>query len=91
MPNPTMKRDTYFLTKAERAFIRQYIMDNPNLTQEQIGDHFNVAKSTISNLKKESRDREHYERKISDLLNSLNKAADNIFKLQNEILRLKRR
>jgi transcriptional regulator with XRE-family HTH domain len=91
MPNPTMKRDTYFLTKAERAFIIQYIMNNPNLTQEQIGDHFGVAKSTISNLKKESRDREHYERKISDLLNSLNKAADNIFKLQNEILRLKRK
>jgi len=91
MPNPTMKRDTYFLTKAERSFIIQYIMDNPNLTQEQIGDHFGVAKSTISNLKKESRDREHYERKISDLLNSLNKAADNIFKLQNEILRLKRK
>ncbi len=91
MPNPTMKRDTYFLTKAERTFIIQYIMDNPNLTQEQIGDHFGVAKSTISNLKKESRDREHYERKISDLLNSLNKAADNIFKLQNEILRLKRK
>jgi transcriptional regulator with XRE-family HTH domain len=91
MPNPTMKRDTYFLTKAERAFIIQYIMNNPNLTQEQIGDHFGVAKSTISNLKKESRDREHYERKISELLNSLNKAADNIFKLQNEILRLKRK
>jgi transcriptional regulator with XRE-family HTH domain len=91
MPNPTMKRDTYFLTKAERAFIIQYIINNPNLTQEQIGDHFGVAKSTISNLKKESRDREHYERKISELLNSLNKAADNIFKLQNEILRLKRK
>ena len=91
MPNPTMKRDTYFLTKAERAFIIQYIMNNPNLTQEQICDHFGVAKSTISNLKKESRDREQYERKISDLLNSLNKAADNIFKLQNEILRLKRK
>lgn len=86
-----MKRDTYFLTKAERAFIIQYIINNPNLTQEQIGDHFGVAKSTISNLKKESRDREHYERKISELLNSLNKAADNIFKLQNEILRLKRK
>jgi transcriptional regulator with XRE-family HTH domain len=91
MPNPTMKRDTYFLTKAERAFIIQYIMDNPNLTQEQIGDHFGVAKSTISNLKKESRDRAYFEKEILRLTNDLTKAADNIFKLQNEILRLKRK
>jgi transcriptional regulator with XRE-family HTH domain len=91
MPNPIMKRDTYFLTKAERTFIRQYIMDNPNLTQEQIGDHFGVAKSTISNLKKESRDRAYFEKEILRLTNDLNKAADNIFKLQNEILRLKRK
>jgi transcriptional regulator with XRE-family HTH domain len=91
MSNPTMKRDTYFLTKAERTFIRQYIMENPNLTQEQIGDHFGVAKSTISNLKKESRDRAYFEKEILRLTNDLTKAADNIFKLQNEILRLKRR
>jgi transcriptional regulator with XRE-family HTH domain len=89
MPNP--KRSTHFLTKAERAFIIQYIMDNPNLTQEQIGDHFGVAKSTISNLKKESRDRAYFEKEILRLTNQLNKAADNIFKLQNEILRLKRK
>jgi hypothetical protein len=91
MSNPTMKRDTYFLTKAERAFIIQYIMDNPNLTQEQIGDHFGVAKSTISNLKKESRDRAYFEKEILRLTNDLTKAANNIFKLQNEILRLKRK
>ena len=86
-----MKRDTYFLTKAERTFIIQYIMENPNLTQEQIGDHFGVAKSTISNLKKESRDRAYFEKEILRLTNDLTKAADNIFKLQNEILRLKRK
>jgi len=91
MSSPTMKRDTYFLTKAERAFIIQYIMDNPNLTQEQIGDHFGVAKSTISNLKKESRDRAYFEKEILRLTNQLTKAADNIFKLQNEIIALKRR
>lgn len=89
MPNP--KRSTHFLTKAERTFIRQYAINNPNLTHEQVGDHFGVSKSTVHNIKREAQNREHYERKISELLNSLNKAADTIFKLQNEILTLKRR
>ena len=86
-----MKRSTYFLTKAERTFIRQYALNNPNLTHEQIGDHFGVAKSTVHNIKREAQNREYYEKKISELTNQLNKAADNIFKLQNEILALKRR
>lgn len=91
MPNPIMKRSTHFLTKAERTFIRQYALNNPNLTHEQVGDHFGVAKSTVHNIKREAQNREYYEKKISELTNQLNKAADNIFKLQNEILRLKRK
>jgi hypothetical protein len=86
-----MKRSTHFLTKAERTFIRQYALNNPNLTHEQVGDHFGVAKSTVHNIKREAQNREYYEKKISELTNQLNKAADNIFKLQNEILRLKRK
>ena len=91
MTTPTFKRDTYFLTKDERAAIRRYILDNPNLFHRQVADHFNIAISTVHNIKREAQNREHYERKISDLLNSLNKAADTIFKLQNEILKLKRK
>jgi hypothetical protein len=89
MPNP--KRSTHFLTKAERTFIRQYALNNPNLTHEQVGDHFGVAKSTVHNIKREAQNREYFEKEILRLTNDLTKAADNIFKLQNEILRLKRK
>jgi len=91
MPNPTMKRSTHFLTKEERTFIRQYALNNPNLTHEQVGDHFGVAKSTVHNIKREAQNREYYEKEILRLTNDLNKAAHNIFKLQNEIITLKRR
>ena len=91
MTKSNFKRDTYFLTKEERATIRRYILDNPNLFHRQVADHFNIAISTVHNIKREAQNREHYERKISDLLNNLNKAADTIFRLQNEILKLKRK
>jgi transcriptional regulator with XRE-family HTH domain len=89
MPNP--KRSTHFLTKAERTLIRQYAINNPHLTHEQVGDHFGVSKSTVHNIKREAQNREYFEKKIIRLTNDLTKAADNIFKLQNEILALKRR
>ena len=91
MTKSNFKRDTYFLTKEERATIRRYILDNPNLFHRQVAEHFNIAISTVHNIKREAKNREQYERNISDLLNSLNKAADTIFKLQNEILKLKRK
>lgn len=86
-----LTRKNYYLTPAERLKIREYILNNPLLPQHKIGDHFGVSRGTISNIKREPRHKEYYEKKISELLNQLNKAADNIFKLQNEILRLKRK
>ena len=91
MTKSNFKRDTYFLTKEERATIRRYILDNPNLFHRQVAEHFNIAISTVHNIKREAQNREHYEKEISRLTNQLNKAADNIFKLQNEILKLKRK
>jgi hypothetical protein len=91
MTTSNFKRDTYFLTKEERATIRRYIIDNPNLFYRQVADHFNIAPSTVHNIKRESQNREHYEKEISRLTNQLNKAADTIFRLQNEILKLKRK
>lgn len=91
MNNKTIPRDGYFLTKAERQFILQYINDNPNLTYEQIGDHFRIAKSTVHNIKREARNREYYEKKISELTNQINLMAEQMFKLKNEILRLQRK
>ena len=91
MTKSNFKRDTYFLTKEERATIRRYILDNPNLFHRQVAEHFNIAISTVHNIKREAQNREHYEKEISRLTNQLNKAADTIFKLQNEILKLKRK
>lgn len=86
-----LTRKNYYLTTAERLKIREYIIANPLVAQHKIGDIFGVSRGTISNISREPCKKEHYERKISDLLNSLNKAADTIFKLQNEILKLKRK
>ena len=86
-----LTRKNYYLTPAERLKIREYIIANPLVAQHKIGDIFGVSRGTISNIRREPRNKEHYERKISELLNRLNKAADTIFKLQNEILKLKRK
>lgn len=85
-----LTRKNYYLTPAERLKIREYILNNPNIPQQKVGDIFGVSRGTISNISREPRHKEHYEKEILRLTNQLNKASDNIFKLQNEILKLKR-
>jgi len=86
-----LTRKNYYLTPAERLKIREYILNNPNIPQQKVGDVFGVSRGTISNISREPRHKEHYEKKISELLNQLNMQSNTIFRLQNEILRLKRK
>lgn len=81
-------RKNYYLTPAERLRIREYILNNPKLTQQQVGDHFGVSRGTISNISREPRHREYYEKKINELLNLVNTQSNTIFQLRNKILRL---
>ncbi len=57
-------RKNYYLTPAERLRIREYIIANPTLTQEQVGDHFGFSRGTISNINREPRHKEYYENNI---------------------------
>ena len=86
-----LTRKNYYLTPAERLKIREYIIANPLVAQHKIGDIFGVSRGTISNISREPRNKEHYEKKISELLNQINMQSNTIFKLQNEILKLKRK
>jgi predicted DNA-binding protein YlxM (UPF0122 family) len=86
-----LTRKNYYLTIEQKQEIKEYVIAHPELSQEKIAEHFGVSRTVVSNIQRTPSKNEQYERKISDLLNSLNKAADNIFKLQNEILRLKRK
>ena len=86
-----LTRKNYYLTSAERLRIREYIIANPTLTQEQVGDHFGFSRGTISNINREPRHKEYYEKKINELLNLVNAQSDTIFQLRNKILRLERK
>lgn len=83
-----LTRKNYYLTPAERLRIREYILNNPKLTQQQVGDHFGFSRGTISNISREPRHREYYEKKINELLNLVNTQSNTIFQLRNKILRL---
>jgi hypothetical protein len=90
IPKP-FKREGYFLTQSERATIRRFILENPHLTYEKIGERFGICNSTVHYVKKEPMNKEYYEKKISELTNQLTLAGNTIFKLQNKILRLERK
>jgi len=89
--NNPIGRKNYYLTIEQKQEIKDYVIAHPELSQEKIAAHFGVSRTIISNTQRTPDKYELYEKKISELTNQLNKAADNIFKLQNEILRLKRR
>jgi hypothetical protein len=89
--NNTIGRKNYYLTIEQKKEIKEYVIAHPELSQEKIAAHFGVSRTIISNTQRTPSKDELYEKKISELTNQLNKAADNIFKLQNEILRLKRK
>ncbi len=89
--NNTIGRKNYYLTIEQKQEIKEYVIAHPELSQEKIAAHFGVSRTVISNTQRTPDKYELYEKEISKLTNQLNKAADNIFKLQNEILRLKRR
>ena len=89
--NNPIGRKNYYLTIEQKKEIKDYVIAHPELSQEKIAAHFGVSRTVISNTHRMPDKYEHYEKKISELTNQLNKAADNIFKLQNEILRLKRK
>jgi hypothetical protein len=89
--NNPIGRKNYYLTIEQKKEIKDYVIAHPELSQEKIAAHFGVSRTIISNTQRTPDKYELYEKKISELTNQLNKAADNIFKLQNEILRLKRR
>lgn len=89
--NNPIGRKNYYLTIEQKKEIKDYVIAHPELSQEKIAAHFGVSRTIISNTQRTPSKDEHYERKISELLNNLNKAADTIFRLQNEILRLKRK
>ena len=89
--NNPIGRKNYYLTIEQKKEIKDYVIAHPELSQEKIAAHFGVSRTIISNIQRTPDKYELYEKKISELTNQLNKAADNIFKLQNEILRLKRK
>lgn len=89
--NNPIGRKNYYLTIEQKKEIKDYVIAHPELSQEKIAAHFGVSRTIISNTHRKPDKYELYEKKISELTNQLNKAADNIFKLQNEILRLKRK
>lgn len=89
--NNPIARKNYYLTPEQKQEIKDYVIAHPDMPQIKIAQHFGVSRTIVYNIHSAPLKREHYERKISDLLNQLNKAADNIFKLQNEILKLKRK
>ena len=80
----------YYLTIEQKQEIKDYVIAHPELSQEKIAEHFCVSRTIISNIQRTPDKYAHYEKEISRLTNQLNRAADNIFKLQNEILKLKR-
>jgi DNA-binding XRE family transcriptional regulator len=86
-----LTRKNYYLTTAERLRIREYILNNPKLAQHKIGDIFGVSRGTISNISREPRHKEYYEKKINELLNLVNAQSATIFQLRNKILRLERK
>ena len=86
-----LTRKNYYLTPAEKLKIREYIRDNPKLAQHKIGDIFGVSRGTISNISREPRHKEYYEKKINELLNLVNTQSNTIFQLRNKILRLERK
>lgn len=86
-----LTRKNYYLTPAEKLKIREYISANPKLAQHKIGDIFGVSRGTISNISREPRHKEYYEKKINELLNLVNAQSNTIFQLRNKILRLERK
>lgn len=86
-----LARKNYYLTIEQKKEIRDYVIAHPEISQDKIAHHFGVSRGLISNIQRTPAKYELYEKKISELLNQLNKAADTIFKLQNEILKLKRK
>jgi predicted XRE-type DNA-binding protein len=89
--NNTTGRNNYYLTIEQKQEIKDYVIAHPELSQEKIAEHFCVSRTIVSNIQRTPDKYAQYEKEISKLTNQLNKAADNIFKLQNEILRLKRK
>jgi predicted DNA-binding protein YlxM (UPF0122 family) len=89
--NNPIDRKNYYLTPEQKQEIKDYVIAHPDMPQIKIAEHFGVSRTIVYNIHNVPLKREHYERKISELLNQLNRAADTIFKLQNEILKLKRK
>ena len=83
-------RTNNYLTIEQKQEIKDYVIAHPELSQEKIAEHFCVSRTIISNIQRTPDKYAYYEKEISRLTNQLNRAADNIFKLQNEILKLKR-
>ncbi len=77
-----LTRKNYYLTPAEKLRIREYILNNPHLTQEDIGQRFNISRGTVSNINREPRHKEYYEKKINELMNLVNIQSNTIFQLQ---------
>ncbi len=77
-----LTRKNYYLTPAERLRIREYILNNPKLTQQQVGDHFGFSRGTISNISREPRHKEYYEKKINELTNLVNILHNKVFQLE---------
>jgi hypothetical protein len=84
-------RKNYYLTPAERLRIREYIIANPKLTQEQVGDHFGFSRGTISNIGREPLHKEYYEKKISQLTNHNNIISANMAAMGRRIMLLERK
>lgn len=89
--NNLIGRKNYYLTSEQKQEIKDYTLSHPDMPQVKIAEHFGVSRTVVYNIYNAPIKREYYERKISELLNNLNKAADTIFRLQNEILKLKRK
>ena len=86
-----LTRKNYYLTPAERLKIREYIRDNPLVAQHKIGDIFGVSRGTISNISREPRHKEYYEKKIFQLTNHNNIISANMAAMGRRIILLERK
>lgn len=85
-----LTRKDYYLTAEQKLKIKDYMIVNPEMTQVAMAKHFGVSRTVIYNIQIAPTRRAEYEKKISELINQYNSAADKILRLESEIIKLKR-
>ena len=78
-------RKNYYLTLEDKMAIRSYAHANPHLTRVQVGEHFGVSRTTVTNVSKIPYRKEHYDKMIFELTNLKNQMSGQLFKLELEV------